>query len=99
MKMKNLDIEMQNTLDITNMSQKEIEDAIHAVLSGQKTFAEVAAESPGPMLEIKEITPAPILAEKVDDGVYNYPHDLEFVGFLDDSDGEYTLIEDEDESR
>jgi len=55
MKMKEVDIEMQNTLDITNMSQKEIEDAIHAVLSGKKTFAEVAAESPGPMLEIKEI--------------------------------------------
>ena len=36
MKMKNLDIEMQNTLDITNMTQKEIEAAIHAVLSGQK---------------------------------------------------------------
>ena len=85
MKMKNLDIEMHNTLDITNMTQKEIEDAIHAVNSGQKTFEEVAAENPGP-----------ILAEKVDDGVYNYPHDLEFVGWLDDSDGEYTLIEDED---
>ena len=28
MKMKNLDIEMQNTLDITNMSQKEIEEII-----------------------------------------------------------------------
>jgi hypothetical protein len=55
MKMKEVDIEMQNTLDITNMSQKEIEDAIHAVLSGQKTFAEVAAKNPGPMLEIKEI--------------------------------------------
>ena len=50
MKMKNLDIEMHNTLDITNMTQKEIEDAIHAVISGQKTFAEVAAESPGPII-------------------------------------------------
>jgi MinD-like ATPase involved in chromosome partitioning or flagellar assembly len=49
MKMKEVDIEMQNTLDITNMSQKEIEDAIHAVLSGQKTFAEVAADNPGPI--------------------------------------------------
>ena len=88
MKMKELDIEMQNTLDITNMTQKEIEDAIHAVLSGEKTFAEVAAESPGPLLEIKEIAPAPITAEKVDDGVYNYPHDLEFVGFLDEEDNE-----------
>ncbi len=88
MKMKNLDIKMHNTLDITNMTQKEIEDAIHAVISGQKTFEEVAAENPGP-----------ILAEKVDDGVYNYPHDLEFVGFLDDSDGELTLIEDEDEEE
>ena len=55
MKRKEMDLEMQNTLDITNMSQKEIEDTSHAVLSGQKTFAEVAAESPGPMLEIKEI--------------------------------------------
>ena len=86
MKMKNLDIEMHNTLDITNMTQKEIEDAIHSVISGQKTFAEVAAENPGP-----------IVAEKVDDGVYNYPHDLEFVGWLDDSDGEVTLIEDEED--
>jgi len=55
MKMKEVDIEMQNTLDITNMSQKEIEDAIHAVLSGQKTFAEVAAESPGPKLSFTEV--------------------------------------------
>ena len=86
MKMKNLDIEMHNTLDITNMTQKEIEDAIHSVISGQKTFAEVAAENPGP-----------IVAEKVDDGVYNYPHDLEFVGWLDDSAGELTLIEDEED--
>jgi MinD-like ATPase involved in chromosome partitioning or flagellar assembly len=54
MKMKNLDIEMHNTLDITNMTQKEIEDAIHAVLSGQKTFDQVAAESPGPKLTITE---------------------------------------------
>ena len=57
MKMKELDIEMQNTLDITNMTQKEIEDAIHAVLSGEKTFAEVAAESPGPLLEINHTGP------------------------------------------
>ena len=55
MKMKNLDIEMHNTLDITNMTQKEIEDAIHEVLSGQKTFAEVAAKNPGPPLNITEI--------------------------------------------
>lgn len=55
MKMKNLDIEMHNELDITNMSQKEIEDAIHAVLSGQKTFAEVAAESPGPKVSFTEV--------------------------------------------
>ena len=55
MKMKEVDIEMQNTLDITNMSQKEIEDAIHAVLSGQKTFAEVAAESPGPKVSFTEV--------------------------------------------
>ena len=54
MKMKNLDIEMQNTLDITNMTQKEIEDAIHAVLTGQKTFAQVADESPGPKITITE---------------------------------------------
>tara|TARA_B100000497_G_C7454362_1_gene281340 strand:+ start:141 stop:350 length:210 start_codon:yes stop_codon:yes gene_type:complete len=54
MKMKDLDIEMHNTLDITNMSQKEIEDAIHAVLSGQKTFDQVATESPGPKLTITE---------------------------------------------
>jgi len=54
MKMKEMAIEMHNTLDITNMSQKEIEDAIHAVLSGKKTFAEVAAESPGPKLTITE---------------------------------------------
>ena len=47
-------------------------------------FAEVAAASPGPKV-----------AEKVDDGVYNYPHDTEFVGWLDDSGGELTLIEDE----
>ena len=39
MKMKNLDIEMHNTLDITSMTQKEIEEAIHAVISGEKTFA------------------------------------------------------------
>ena len=45
MKMKNLDIEMHNTLDITNMTQEEIEGAIHAVISGEKTFADVAAES------------------------------------------------------
>jgi hypothetical protein len=63
-----LDIEMHNTLDITNMTQKEIEDAIHSVISGEKTFAEVAAENPGP-----------IVAEKVDD-----------------SDGELTLIENEE---
>ena len=87
MKMKNLDIEMHNTLDITSMTQKEIEEAIHSVISGEKTFAEVAAENPGP-----------IVAEKVDDGVYNYPHDLEFVGWLDDSDGELTLIEDEEDN-
>lgn len=87
MKMKNLDIEMHNTLDITNMTQKEIEDAIHAVISGEKTFAEVAAASPGPKV-----------AEKVDDGVYNYPHDTEFVGWLDDSGGELTLIEDEEDN-
>ena len=55
MKMKDLDIEMHNTLDITNMSQKEIEDAIHAVLSGKKTFAEVAAESPGPKVSFTEV--------------------------------------------
>jgi len=55
MKMKELDIEMHNTLDITNMTQKEIEAAIHAVISGEKTFAEVAAESPGPMLTITEV--------------------------------------------
>jgi len=54
MKMKNLDIEMQNTLDITNMTQKEIEAAIRAVLSGQKTFAQVADESPGPKITIAE---------------------------------------------
>ena len=87
MKMKNLDIEMHNTLDITSMTQKEIEEAIHSVISGEKTFAAVAAENPGP-----------IVAEKVDDGVYNYPHDLEFVGWLDDSDGELTLIEDEEDN-
>ena len=55
MKMKELDIEMHNTLDITNMTQKEIEAVIHAVISGQKTFTEVAAESPGPMLTITEV--------------------------------------------
>ena len=55
MKMKNLDIEMHNTLDITNMTQKEIEDAIHAVLSGQKTFTEVAADNPGPKVTITEV--------------------------------------------
>ena len=47
MKMKNLDIEMHNTLDITNMTQKEIEAAIHAVLSGEKTFEEVASDHAG----------------------------------------------------
>ena len=59
MKMKNLDIEMHNTLDITNMTQKEIEDAIHAVLSGEKTFAQVAAEKPafdvGSIVEVKAV--------------------------------------------
>ena len=54
MKMKNLDIEMHNTLDITNMTQKEIEEAIHSVISGEKTFAEVAAENPGPSVTIEE---------------------------------------------
>ncbi len=54
MKMKEVDIEMQNTLDITNMSQKEIEDAIHAVLSGEKTFAQVVAENHGPKATITE---------------------------------------------
>jgi|TARA_Y100001963_G_scaffold30208_1_gene41310 MinD-like ATPase involved in chromosome partitioning or flagellar assembly len=56
MKMKNLDIEMHNTLDITNMTQKEIEEAIHSVISGEKTFAEVAAENPGPSVTIEEPT-------------------------------------------
>ena len=56
MKMKNLDIEMHNTLDITNMTQKEIEEAIHSVISGEKTFAEVAAEHPGPSVTIEEPT-------------------------------------------
>ncbi len=56
MKMKNLDIEMHNTLDITNMTQKEIEEAIHSVISGEKTFAEVAAENPGPSITIEEPT-------------------------------------------
>ena len=55
MKMKNLDIEMHNTLDITNMTQKEIEDAIHAVLSGENTFEELAAKNPAPSLRITEI--------------------------------------------
>ena len=54
MKMKNLDIEMHNTLDITSMTQKEIEEAIHSVISGEKTFAEVAAENPGPSVTIEE---------------------------------------------
>ena len=54
MKMKNLDSEMHNTLDITNMTQKEIEEAIHSVISGEKTFAEVAAENPGPSVTIEE---------------------------------------------
>ena len=56
MKMKNLDIEMHNTLDITSMTQKEIEEAIHSVISGEKTFAEVAAENPGPSVTIEEPT-------------------------------------------
>jgi len=54
MKMKNLDIEMHNELDITNMTQKEIEDAIHSVLSGEKTFAQVVAENHGPKGTITE---------------------------------------------
>jgi hypothetical protein len=54
MKMKNLDIEMENTLDITNMTQAEIETAIKDVLSGKKTFAQVADESPGPKITIAE---------------------------------------------
>ena len=36
MKMKNLDIEMHNTLDITNMTQAEIETAIKDVLSKRR---------------------------------------------------------------
>ena len=54
MKMKNLDIEMHNTLDITSMTQKEIEAAIHAVLSGEKTFEEVASDHAGPSITIEE---------------------------------------------
>ena len=54
MKMKNLDIEMHNTLDITSMTQEEIEEAIHAVISGEKTFAEVAADHAGPSITIEE---------------------------------------------
>jgi MinD-like ATPase involved in chromosome partitioning or flagellar assembly len=58
MKMKNLDIEMHNTLDITNMTQKEIEEAIHSVLSGEKTFEEVASDHAGPSITIEEPTDA-----------------------------------------
>ena len=59
MKMKNLDIEMHNALDITNMTQTEIETAIKDVLSGKKTFEQVAAEKPafdvGTIVEVKAL--------------------------------------------
>ena len=55
MKMKELKITTNNTIDITKMTPKEAEDMIDAVLSGQKTFAEVAAKNPGPKITITEV--------------------------------------------
>tara|TARA_R110000751_G_scaffold187255_2_gene293556 strand:- start:229 stop:417 length:189 start_codon:yes stop_codon:yes gene_type:complete len=55
MERKELDITTHDTINITKMTQEEIEDVINAVLSGQKTFAEVATKNPGPKITITEV--------------------------------------------
>ena len=52
MERKELDITTHDTINITKMTQEEIEDA---VLSGQKTFTEVATKNPGPKITITEV--------------------------------------------